>query len=333
MAKMVSLGTVKKRVHKKVPRARVAVERALRDRQALCKMRMGLSLITEIHNIAKNSLDHAVRIAENFYFGQDYLDSRLAAYRGQKKAVFLYHGFGQGRPSFERFERFLTSPLFDLFPIAGGYSPYSQDIRISAEYELKVIEQVLQKTDIQEVYLLGHSQGGILVRYMMQELQVPKVKRCVFLATPHRGTWSGLVGYLHRPATLALRAVPKLPAVYGESSLQLLPNSKLINRLNSLELPPDVEYTSLYNYLDPFILPARYGRLPYPQAHNILMMKIGHYHPLYDHQDMEIVLRALVLGQSAFANFRQEILGGQEVLDNPGLSQESGAKVFITSSD
>jgi len=333
MSTVISLGAVRRSVRKRVPKAHVVVERALRDREALCQIRMGLSLITEVYNVAKNTLDHAVRIAENLYFGQDYLDSRLAAYRGQKKVVFLYHGYLQGRPSFERLERMLDSPLFELFPVAGGYQPYSQDLRISAEYERRVVERVLAETDVEEVYVVGHSQGGLIARYMVQELGMPKLKRCVFLSTPHRGTWSGGVGYLHRLATLALKAVPRFPDVRGESALQLLPGSRFLDHLNSLDLPAGVEFTSLYNYMDPFIVPARYGRMPYPRAHNILMMKLGHYHPLYDHQEMEILLRALVLGQGAFADFRNTILGGQEVLEPRPRKTVEGAGVFVTSSD
>lgn len=333
MSSGVSIKSMRSEIKRRVPRARVVVERALRDREALCQIRMGLSIISEVYNVAKNVLDHAVQIAENFYFGQDYLDSRLASYRGQKKAVFLYHGYAQGRPAFERFERFLLSPLFDLFPVAGGYQPYAQDIRLSAEYEHGIIQRVLAETDVDEVYLVGHSLGGLLVRYMVQELRVPAAKRCVFLATPHRGTWAGAIGYPHRLTSYALGAVPGFDPIAGESALQILPGSRFLNHLNSLPLPEGVEYTSIYNYFDPLLLPARYGRLPYAQAHNILMMKIGHFHSLYDHQEMEIVLRALVLGQTAFSDFRASILGGQEVMQTRDLGGDNGAPVFITSSD
>ena len=323
---------LRKNVKSRVPKARVAVEQALRDRQALSQLRMGLSAMNEAYNLAKNGLDHAVRIAENFYFGQDYLDARLKAYRGQKRAVFLYHGYMQGRPAFERFERLLDSPIFDFFPIAGGFQPYSQDIRISAEYERRVMARVLAETDVEEIDLVGHSLGGMVARTLVQELGVPKLKRCVFLATPHRGTWAGLVGYPHRAVAATLSLLPSLPTISGESALQLLPGSQFIHHINSLPLPKDVEYSSLYYYADPLTLPARYGRLPYPQANNILMMKFGHYHPLYDAQEFEIVLRALVLGQQDPEAFRETVLGGQQVLQSAG-SRTSETGVFVTASD
>ncbi len=328
----VSVESLRKNVKGRVPRARVAVEQALRDRQALSQLRMGLSGFNEVYNIAKNGLDHAVRIAENFYFGQDYLDARLKAYRGQKRAVFLYHGYMQGRAAFERFERLLDSAIFDFFPVAGGYQPYAQDIRSSAEYERRVIARVLAETDVEEVLLVGHSMGGLVARSMVQELGVPKLKRCVFLATPHRGTWAGLIGYPHKLVTTALSALPSFPKFKGESALQILPGSAFLDHLNSMPLPPGVEYTSLYYYADPLMLPARYGRLPYPQANNILMMKVGHYHPLYDAQEFEIVLRALVLGQQDPDAFRQTVLGGQQVLDSAG-KRKAEQGVFVTASD
>ena len=332
MAAAVSGEALRKNVKGRVPKARVAVEQALRDRQALSQLRMALSGINEAYNIAKNGLDHAVRIAENFYFGQDYLDARLKSYRGQKRAVFLYHDYMQGRAAFERFERLLDSPVFDFFPVAGGYQPYGQDIRSSAEYERRVIARVLAETDVEEVLLVGHSLGGLVVRSMVQALGVPKLKRCVFLATPHRGSWAGLLGYPHKVVATALSLLPSFSRYKGESALQILPGSAFLDHLNSMPLPAGVEYTSLYYYADPLMLPARYGRLPYPQANNILMMKMGHYHPLYDAQEFEIMLRALVLGHDNPQDFRQAVLGGQQVLSSSG-KRKNEAGVFVTAAD
>ncbi len=279
-------------------------------RRTLAGLRMLLSTFGEVSNVGTNVLDHAVRLVERVSFRQKYLPNRLRHYSGQKRVAVLFHGYGQGRAAFETMERVLSSPLFDVFPVSAGYQPYSQDIRISAEQERDRIEYILSHTDAKELVFIGHSQGGLVIRDLVQRQQFTEnVKQCIFLATPHMGTWAALAGYAHGIATAALGLIhPKLK-VEGESGRQMVPGSEYLRALNERPLPPSIAYTNVYNYIDPLVWPAQYARLPYPEAHNILVMKIGHLQTLYDLQELEIILRALMEPKPDVEDFSARIVG------------------------
>lgn len=305
-------------------------------RRTLANVRMALTLASEGYYLGKNYTDHVVRLTERLLFGEKYLPDRLRHYRGQRKVAMLYHGYLQGRAAFERLERLLESEVFNIFGISGGYQPYSQDIRRSAEYERRVLDFVLRETDVQELYLIGHSQGGLVVRTVAQRLDPPaSLKKCICLATPHMGTWAAVAGAVNRVVTRAAGLLPNLPAVEGESAFQMLPGSPFLAELNRTPLPGGVDFLNLYNKLDPLVWPSRYARLPYSEATNVLLKKVGHMQPLYDYQELDIMLRALLTSAGdRQRSFAQGVLAGQEVLERRvmGSGPDQYAE-YVTSSD
>ena len=279
-------------------------------RRSLARVRMLLSMFGEASNISTNILDHTVRLAERVSFRQKYLPNRLRHYSGQKRLAVLIHGYAQGRASFETMERVLSSPLFGIFPLSSGYQPYSQDIRVSAEQERERIEWILARTDVQEVIFIGHSQGGLVIRDLIQRQQFTEnVRNCIFLATPHMGTWAATLGLLHGGFTATLGLINKRLRVEGESARQMIPGSRFLLKLNERPLPMGITYTNIYNYLDPLVWPAEYARLPYPEANNVLFMKIGHLQTLYDLQELEIILRSLMEPKPDDDDFTARIVG------------------------
>ncbi len=313
----------------------MVVHPAPSGRRTLANVRMALTALAECYYTAKCYLDHGVRVSERLFFGERYLPNRLRQYRGQKRIAFLYHGYLLGRPSFERFEHLLESDVFRIFAISGGYQPYSQDIRRSAEFERRIMEHVLSQVDAEEVYLLGHSQGGLVARWMVQKMDAAEfVKKCVFLATPHMGTWAGALGVLNRAAARLGSVVPGFPQLEGESAFQMLPGSPFLADLNEAPLPDGIDFLNLYNLLDPMVWPSRYARLPYPEATNILFKKIGHMQPLYDYQELEIILRALLFPTGRGRALEKEVLAGQEVLERRVMGRGGYRyREIVTSSD
>jgi len=103
-----------------------------------------------------------------------------------------------------------------------------------------------------------------------------------------------------------------------------VPGSPYLNGLNALPLPQGIRYTNIYNYIDPMVWPASYARLPYPQANNVLVMKIGHLQTLYDLQELELILRSLLLDESEQADFPANVLGAQ-VLEARDIKADDGA--------
>ncbi|MFC1890134.1 lipase family alpha/beta hydrolase [Thermodesulfobacteriota bacterium] len=262
----------------------------------LTTLRMAVSAFGESYYFTKNFIDHGVGIFEDAVLQKDYLHERLREYRGQKTVAFLYHGYLQGRSAFLRLERILESPLFGIFAYSGDYQPFCQDLRRSAEYERRMVDKVLAEVDAERVIMVGHSQGGLLIRYMLQNLRdIPKVSKVVTLSTPHQGTWAALGGAVTRSITLPGSLIPFFPRIRGESGFQMLPGSAFLKDLNSLPLPEEIDFTSIFSYIDPLVWPSSFAILPYPEAYNVLMKKIGHFQTIYDVQAYEVLLRALHL--------------------------------------
>jgi len=313
----------------------MVVQPAPSGRRTLANVRMALTAMAEVYYTAKCYLDHGVRTSERLFFGEKYLPNRLRQYKGQKRVAFFYHGYMLGRPSFERFEHLLESEVFKIFAISGGYQPYSQDIRRSAEYERKMMEYVLTQVDAEEVYLVGHSQGGLVARWLLQKLDAAElVQKCVCLATPHMGTWAGALGFVNRAIAKVGGLLPGFPHMEGESAYQMLPGSSFLAELNEAPLPDGIDFLNLYNLLDPMVWPSRYARLPYPEATNILFKKIGHMQPLYDYQELEIILRALLFPTGRGRALEREVLAGQTVLERRVMGRGGYRyREIVTSSD
>lgn len=103
---------------------------------------------------------------------------------------------------------------------------------------------VLAETGAERVHLVGHSLGGIVVRYAVLRLGLaPSVRSAVTIAAPHRGT----------------------PLAFWGSGLlaaELCPGSPLLRALDEPAGEPDggVEWTSYYSDCD-LVVPADSARL------------------------------------------------------------------------
>lgn len=310
--------------------------KAKEARRQLSNIRMVLSMLGEVYYISKNIVDHAVAGSERAIYREKYIPHKLEAYRGQPRVAFLFHGYFQSRSAWERLERFMESELFNIYAIAMSAQPYSQDLRITAEQELKTINYILEHLDAKEIYIIGHSQGGLLARQIVQKLNfVENVKDCITLSTPNQGTIAGHAGGMHKYAVKVLSRLPNFPKIKGESGLQMVPNSDFLNELNSLPLPKGVTFTSIYNYIDPLVWPASYCRIPNPEAYNILMRKIGHLHALYNEQIFEIILKTIFLEpEKGRKKVKSRVLVGREVLEQKRFEKEGLIyNEIVTSSD
>jgi hypothetical protein len=92
---------------------------------------------------------------------------------------------------------------------------------------------------------------------------------------------------------MAAGLIPYVPKVRGESGVQLLPGSDFLKELNSQPLPENTQFTSVHYALDPMIWPPTNAILPYPEAENHFINKVGHAQPLYCSRATRIAIRAL----------------------------------------
>jgi triacylglycerol lipase len=95
------------------------------------------------------------------------------------------------------------------------------------------------------VDVVAHSMGGLALRYHLsrQEPGGVDVRRAIFLATPHHGTWSALVAW-------------------GDGGAEMVPGSDfLMELMRGAPLPPGVEALTVRTPVDLHILPQESARL------------------------------------------------------------------------
>ncbi len=166
--------------------------------------------------------------------------------------LVLVHGWSLNRGCWWWMRRRLARDGFG--PIyAFEYPSLSADVETAAE-QLKAFLDGLGP-QAAPLTLIGHSLGGLVIRYLARRHRIPSVRRLVTLGTPHYGT---------------LLAAPRSPW-----QKRLAPGSALINQLNALDrVPFQYDVIALYSTFDAMILPWTNAR--YPEAFNIQVSGIGH---------------------------------------------------------
>ncbi|MBN2494555.1 MAG: alpha/beta fold hydrolase [Deltaproteobacteria bacterium] len=256
---------------------------------------LGLSAVEEAYFVVKNFVDGSIHFSGRVLYEDDYHERRLAEYGGQRRLLVFVPGYMQTPVCFYRLERFLGIELFDAFTYTWSDFPYSQDLTLSAEQLEAVLRDLVGRTRVREAFLVGHSQGGMIIRAMVQHglgSDLP-VRKCLFLSSPHQGTWAALAAVPHRGLLSMASLLPYIRKVQGESGLQLMPGSDFLRELNSRPLPDHVRFYSVYYSLDPMIWPPSHAIMPYPEAENHYIAKVGHAQPLYCSRAARVAIRAL----------------------------------------
>ena len=119
---------------------------------------------------------------EAFWLGPD----RLGKATGARPPLLLIHGYqcNRGlwfwlRPRLEAAG--WTVATHNLEPVWGNIDDYAQGIE-------RRIDEVLAATAAQQVILIGHSMGGLVLRAYLRRHGSDKVARIVTLGSPHQGT-------------------------------------------------------------------------------------------------------------------------------------------------
>ena len=107
-------------------------------------------------------------------------EQKLPAMKG--KAVVLVHGIVRSSKSFSAMEKKLKEEGYSVFGF--DYPSTRVSIPESAEYLRKSIKSL---EGIDEIYLVVHSMGGLVVRSMLVKGQDPRIKRMVMMGVPNMG--------------------------------------------------------------------------------------------------------------------------------------------------
>lgn len=173
--------------------------------------------------------------------------------------VMLVHGYGHNHSGWWSMRRHLREAGFGRLD-SFDYRPLERDVPASARQLAARIEQLRRRTGAERVHVVAHSLGGILLRWMVQELDgAGVVDTAVTLGTPHEGT---------RLAWFAP----------GGTAAQLRPGSWVLRRLEESARPSPVRWVAVYSNLDELVRPSRSAMISNPalDAVNLLAKDHGH---------------------------------------------------------
>ena len=177
--------------------------------------------------------------------------------------VILVHGFGHNRSGWYFLERRLRGAGFSSVHTF-NYSAWTNDIPELATRLAERVELVCTLTGATRVHIVGHSLGGIVLRWYVQELGGHRrVDTAVTVASPHRGTDAARL-------TLGIGPGPVAP--------QLQPGSPVLRRLIRTARPTAVKWVAYYSNLDLLVRPGESAKIVEPglAATNVLMKDHGH---------------------------------------------------------
>jgi pimeloyl-ACP methyl ester carboxylesterase len=168
----------------------------------------------------------------------------LADLTAAGQPVLLIHGIGDNRSAFTVLRRTLRRRGFGRI-VTVNYSPLTSDVRKAAADLGRHVERVCRQSGYEQVFLVGHSLGGIIARYYVQCLGGDaRVSTLVTLGSPHAGSQLARVA----------------PLLVGR---QLRPNSELMRELAG-PARCSTRFVAISSDRDEVVVPARSARLEHP---------------------------------------------------------------------
>jgi triacylglycerol lipase len=201
---------------------------------------------------------------------------RRSDFRHHDENVLLLHGFFQTRSIWNTMEDRLRFDGYGVvsFDLGGAWSRFNtQPLDELAVLVADKVESLAQRHGVENLHIIGHSKGGLLARrYVQQFGGDARVRSVVTLGTPHHGT-----------PTAAL-AVAAGMFFRNHSARDLLPNSRVIRRLNEERWPDNIPLTSIYSRSD-IVCPywcAQLRQEDDPQFTNLEIPSVGHSELAWD---------------------------------------------------
>lgn len=175
--------------------------------------------------------------------------------------VVLVHGYGHNRSAWFLLDKTLRRAGFSSVHTMNYLAFGREGVPDLAARLSRRVDEIREVTGADKVHVVGHSMGGLLVRWYVQELGGDRfVDTAVTIASPHEGTLLATFGV-------------------GPAALDMRPNSRVIRRLSAHVEPASVvRWVAYYSNLDLLIQPASSAMLRHPglRATNILVKDQGH---------------------------------------------------------
>ena len=224
--------------------------------------------------------------------------------------VLLVHGYGHNRSGWFLLERTLRHAGFTSVHAMNYVAWGREGVPQLAERLARRVDEIRSLTGAAQVHIIGHSMGGVLLRYYVQELGGDRfVDTAVTIASPHEGTVAALMGA-------------------GAGARDLRPGSAVMRRLAAGVRRTDVRWVAFYSNLDVLIQPAASAMLRHPalRATNILVKDQGHL----------TIMMAPVVARSVVAQLEAAETGEGRLLPmvaaaSPSTAAEAAAATAISS--
>lgn len=199
------------------------------------------------------------------------------------RPILLVHGIGDNRSAFAVLRRALRRRGYGRVSTI-SYSPLTSDIRRAATDLGRQVERICAETGYEQVFVVGHSLGGIIARYYVQcQDGDRRVHTLVTLGSPHAGT-----------------QLARLFPLVGMAR-QLLPGSALMRELAGAAPRCATRFVAIYSNRDEVVLPNRSARLDHPDLSvtRLQVSGVGHLALLVNGAVMHAVAGALAARDTA----------------------------------
>ncbi len=171
--------------------------------------------------------------------------------------VLLIHGYAHNQSGWWALDRHLRGAGFTSVHRL-NYLPLGSGVPQLAERIVARVDEIQALTGATRVHVVGHSLGGVLLRWYVQELGGDRhVDTAITLGSPHAGTQTA-------------RLWPE------KTARQMCPGSWLVRRLAAGATPSSVRWVAIHSDSDLFVRPAGAGRLDLPGATNVEVHGLGH---------------------------------------------------------
>jgi pimeloyl-ACP methyl ester carboxylesterase len=206
---------------------------------------------------------NAARCAARYPLGLAEVALRTGRPKGDEvhdTPVLLVHGYGHNRSGWFLLDRTLRAEGFSSVHTM-NYVAFARDgVPELAARLARRVDALRRLTGADKVHVVGHSLGGILLRYYVQELGgAESVDTAITIASPHEGTVAAMAGL-------------------GPVARDLRPGSRVMRRLAARARPTTVRWVAFYSNLDVLVHPASSAKVRHPDLHatNVLVKDHGH---------------------------------------------------------
>jgi triacylglycerol lipase len=189
--------------------------------------------------------------------------------------IVLVHGIVDNRSAFAVLRRTLRRRGYGRITTV-NYSPLTSDVRKAAEHLSRHVERVCAQTGYEQVFIVGHSLGGIIARYYVQRLGGDdRVNTVITLGSPHAGT----------------QVARLLPL---KVTRQLRPESDVMRELAS-PASCTTRFVAIYSDRDEVVVPNRSAKLEHAdlEVTRLRVHGVGHLSLLVDRDVVHAVAAAL----------------------------------------